>query len=521
MTRTQNSFFNVITSVAATVLVVVLGFITRTVFVRTLGIDYQGIEGEFTNILSVLSLADLGIGTAIVFKLYKPIEENDRPRILVLMKLYRQVYNLIGLAITVIGLILIPFLPYLARDYDLFARLQLNPILIFLIYLLHTASSYWVFAYKASFVRANQKSYALTVAGYAVSILGSLCQIAALAVFHSFLLYILVQWASTVATGIIGAVICNKRYPWVNDRTEDKVSREELKEFFKDCSALLLYRVHNVIINSSDYIVLTAVIGFRAGGLYSNYLYVKSSLRNLVDTVLNSFQASLGSIYSTGNLDWSRLVFRAMHLITVWLYGVGGIGLAVLTNKFIPLWLGTSEYVITAWEFRGTILPTPLALLVGIELYVIGHRQFFGIFREAMGLFQHYKYRPILSVLVNLAVCIPGVYFLGPAGCVISTIVAGVSTNMVFDPLVIHRYGLQMPVKAYHLRSLGYAAVVAAAGGLTGLICRYIPLEGILGFLADGCVCVAVPSAVIALCCHRTEEFRFLWNTALGLLPGK
>jgi len=252
MSRSKNSFFNILTSVTATVLAVVLGFITRTVFVRTLGINYQGIEGEFSNILSVLSLADLGIGTAIVFKLYKPIEENDRPRILVLMKLYRQVYNIIGLVITVLGLLLIPLLPYLARDYELFSQLNLSPVLVFLIYLLHTASSYWIFAYKSSFVRANQKSYILTAVGYATSILCSLGQIAALAIYHSFIMYILVQWAGTLASGIIGALICNKRYPWVNDRTEDRVTKEELKEFFKDCSALLLYRIHNVIINSTS-----------------------------------------------------------------------------------------------------------------------------------------------------------------------------------------------------------------------------------------------------------------------------
>ena len=523
MTRTQNSFFNVLTSVAATILVVILGFITRTIFVRTLGIDFQGIEGEFSNILSVLSLADLGIGTAIVFKLYKPIEENDRPRILVLMKLYRQVYTVIGLVITALGLLLIPFLPYLARDYDLFARLHMSPVLVFLIYLLHTASSYWLFAYKSSFVRANQKSYILTVVSYVTSILSSLLQIAALIIARSFYLYILVRWAETAVSGIIGAVICNKRYPWINDKTEDKVSRAELKEFFKDCSALLLYRIHNVIINSSDYIVLTAVIGFRAGGLYSNYLYVKNALRSLLDTVINSFQASLGSIYSTGNLDWSRLIFRTMNLIVIWLYGIGAIGLAILMDEFIPLWLGTSEYVITAWEFRGTgpLVSTPLALLVGIEMYIIGQRQYFMIFREAMGLFQHYKYRPILSVIVNLVFCIPGVYYLGPAGCVISTIIAGLTTNLVFDPIVIHRYALHLPVRIYYTRNLLYAAVITAAGILTWFLCGLVPLEGVPGFLVRGCVCAAVPSAVIVLCYHRTEEFQFLWQTVRGLLPGR
>lgn len=519
MSRSKNSFFNIVTSVTATVLTVLLGFITRTVFVRTLGINFQGIEGEFSNILSVLSLADLGIGTAIVFKLYKPIEENDRPRILVLMKLYRQVYNIIGLVITVLGLLLIPFLPYLARDYDLFSQLNLNPVLVFLIYLLHTASSYWIFAYKSSFVRANQKSYILTAVGYASSIVCSLCQIVALAVYHSFILYIIVQWAGTLASGIIGAVICNKRYPWVNDRTEDRVSKAELKEFFKDCSALLLYRIHNVIINSTDYIVLTALVGFRAGGIYSNYLYVKNNLRSLLDAVTNSFQASVGSIHSTGNLEWSRLVFRTVNLLVIWLYGIGAIGLAILLNEFLPIWLGTSEYIVTSWVHNEVTIRTPLALLIGIEMYIIGQRQYFMVFREAMGLFQYYKFRPILSVVVNLVLCVPGVYFLGPAGCVISTIITGLTTNLVFDPIVICRFGLKTEVRPYYTRNLIYAAVIGVSGLLAWWICGRIPVGGIVGFLVHGCVCAAVPSVLVAACFFRTEEFRFLLNSVMQMLP--
>ncbi len=518
MTRTQNSFFNAATSLGSTILLVILGFITRTIFVRTLGVSYQGIEGEFTNILSVLSLADLGISSAIVFKLYKPIEEYDRHRILVLMKLFRQMYWVIGGVIVLFGLCLIPLLPHLARDYELFAELGLNPVLIFLIYLFHTASSYWVFAYKISFVRANQKNYILTTVGYGIAIVNYLCQIMALRFAHSYMLYILIQWFFTVVTGVTGAVICNRRYPWINDRTRDRVSRAELKDFFKDCGAVFLNRVHNVIINSSDYIVLTAVVGLWAGGLYTNYLYVKNSLRSLLDSVINAFDASIGSIYSTGNLEWARLIFRVVNFVVFWLYGTGAIALAILLNEFIPLWLGSTDFVIASWVYKGSAIATPLALLVGVEMYIIGQRQYFMIFREAMGLFQYMKFRPIASVLVNLVFCVPGVYFFGPAGCVLSTIIAGLTTNLIFDPIVIHRHALKTSVKPYFLRNLLYAAIVAAAGFLTSRICGCIALAGIGGFLVRGCLCVAVPGVIFALCFFRSEEFRYLLNTARQLL---
>ena len=281
---------------------------------------------------------------------------------------------------------------------------------------------------------------------------------------------------------------------------------------------MFLNRVHNVVINSSDYIVLTAVVGLWAGGLYTNYLYAKNSCRGLLDTVINSFDASIGSIYSTGNLEWARLIFRVVNFVVFWLYGIGAIGLALLLNEFIPLWLGSDRFVITTWVHNGVTYATPLALLVGMEMYIIGQRQYFMVFREAMGLFQHMKFRPIASILVNLIFCVPGVYFFGPAGCVASTIIAGLTTNLVFDPIVIHRYALKTSVKPYFLRNLLYAAVVAGAGVLTHWVIGLVALPGLLGFLVHGCLCVAVPSAVFALCFFPTEEFHYLLHTASELL---
>ena len=513
MTRTQNSFFNLATGLGASLLVTFLSFITRTVFIRYLGTSFLGIEGLFSNILSVLSLTDLGIGTAISFKLYKPIEENDRPRILSLMKLYRQVYLIIGAVILVIGLCLIPFLPHLVKDYGRFASLGLNAAGVFLIYLLSTASSYWVFAYKASFVRANQKSYVLTVVGYVVSITNSLCQIIALSLFHSFMLYILVQMCFTVISGIISGIVCDKRYPFIKEKTAESISRQEKKSFLKDCSALMLYRVHNVVINSMDNIVLSAMVGLDAVGLYANYLAVKGALRGLLDSVLSAIQASLGSIYTTGNLEWSRLMFRTVNFLVCWLYGIGAIGLAVLLGDFITIWVG-ADYIVSSWVHNGVTITTPLALFVGIEMYVIGHRQYLGTFREVMGLFQHMKYRPIASVLVNFVVLVPGIYYWGILGCVVSTVIAGLTTNMIFDPVIICKHALKQSSAGYFLRNLIYIVITAAAGLLSWWVCSLIPVPGIPGFIVHGIVCVFVPSAMFLLCFFRTTEFRFLLNSA-------
>lgn len=517
MTRTQNSFFNVITGIGSTLLLVLLNFITRSVFIRTLGESYLGIEGVFTNILSMLSLADLGFGSAIVFKLYRPIEENDRPRLRVLVKLYRRTYFIVGCVIAFLGLCLIPFLPKLAKDYYLFSELGLNAAFIFLLYLFNSVSSYWFFAYKSAVVQANQKTYLLNLLGYATSIINSLCQILVLIYAKNFVLYVCVQIGFSVLNNILYALICDRRYPYVREKTPDRISREELKEFFKDCSALFLYRASSVITNASDTIVLSALVGLQTVGLYANYLSIKNSIRSLLFTCLTSINASLGSLYTTGKIEWSRLVYRVVNFCTVIIYGIAAIGMAVLMDDFISLWLG-DRFVVTTWTHNGTTFYMPIAILIGVEVYAIGIANFCSSFRNAMGLFQELKYRPIATVILNLAICILAVPYLGIAGCIISTIISLSATNLIFDPLIIHKHALKQSARPYFRRNLVYMIVVLVAGVLAWWVCRLIPLEGILGFIVRGCVCVAIPGILFILCFFRTEEFRFLVDTATSLL---
>lgn len=517
MTRTQNSFFNFVTGIGSSMLVIILSFITRTIFINQLGDSYLGIEGLFSNILSMLSLVELGFGSAITFKLYKPIEENDRPRILVLLKLYRRTYYIIGCIIAVIGVCLIPFLPKLVEDYHLFAELGLNPILIFLLYLFRSVSSYWFFAYKQVFVQANQKAYILNVIGYGVSFTTSIFQIIALVVFKNFMMYLLVQIFFSILANLLYAWVCDKRYPYVREKTSDRVSKEELKGFMKDCSALLLYRAGNIVLNSSDTIVVSSILGLRAVGLYSIYTTVKLYLGNMLYTFTSSIQSSLGSIYSTGKLEWSRLSFRLVNFCTAFLYGIVAIGIAVLMDDFITLWVGP-DFVVTSWEAAGRTIRTPIALLVGIEFYSCGQTYYCGSMRHAMGLFQELKFRPIISIIVNLVVCLLTVPHIGIAGCMVSTIIANYTTNLLIDPIIFHKYGLKAPVRPYFIRNIVYKIVVAGAGILAWFVCSLIPLTGIIGFIAKGFVCVIIPASVFCICFCRTEEFHYMRGTVKELL---
>ncbi len=521
MTRTKYSFFNWITGVGASVLTLILSFVTRAVFIRTLGNSYLGIEGLFTNILSFLSLAELGFGSAIVFKLYKPLEEDDRPRLRALMRLYRRTYAVIGCVIAFLGVCLIPLLPVLIKDYATLAELRLNGTVIFLIYLVNSASSYWFFAYKTSFVQAAQKSYVLNILGYGMKVASSVCQIVILLTTGDFIVYLLVQIGFVILTNLLYAAVCDRRYPYLREKTGERISRREFREFLRDCSALFLYQAATVVVNASDNIVLSVLLGLEAVGVYFKYTSVKTALLGLLYNFFSGVRASVGSLFTTGNLDWSRLVFRTVGLCTSILFGVTAVGTAVLLNDFIALWLGP-EHVLTVWTTAaGTTVASPLALLVAVEMYLTGRAYCYGTFRSSMGLFRQMRFRPLVNIVVNLAVSIYAVPRLGPVGCVLGTIASYLASNLLFDPFIICGKVLEMPVGRYFLSTLGQDAVTVCAGLASWRLCRLIPLGGVPGFIVHGVVCVAVTGGAFAACYWRTGEFRFLLSTAKSLLPGR
>ena len=261
---------NLTTSIGGQLINILLKFITRTVFIATLGKAYLGINGLFSDILTMLSITELGFDTALNFKLYKPLAEKDYDRVRVLMKFYRQAYNMIGIVILSLGLCFIPLLPVLIRDYDTLEPLGINAALIFILYLLQSVSSYLFFAYKSAVVKADQKSYVLNIADYVVTIVTCIVQIIVLLLWKNFILYTATLILSNIVKSLVNATIAQKKYRTVFTRTDDKLERAEVISLFKDCGALFVYRVNTVVVKATDNMVLSAFLGLATVGLYSN-----------------------------------------------------------------------------------------------------------------------------------------------------------------------------------------------------------------------------------------------------------
>ena len=503
MSRKQNTIRNFITSSFSEILIMILKFVTRTVFIQYLGREYLGINGLFTNILQMLSLTELGLANALNYQLYKPLAERDEKRIRVLMKFYRDAYRVIGLVIIALGTCLIPFLPYLIHDYDKLASLGINAILIYLLYLMQNASTYLFFAYKSALIKADQKEYKLTIASYGITVASYVSQMLILVLLKNFVLYTGILIVFNILQNLVYARIVDKLYPYILSADRDRLSTKEIKGLFKDCYALFIYKINQVVLNATDNIVLSAFIGLAIVGEYSNYMMIYNQIKIIMIRCFNAIKASLGNIHAVESVDKEYSFFRILNLFTAITYGTAAIGTIVAGDSFIRSWIGD--------DF---VLGKVFCLLLGIEIYILGIRQFMSSYRTTMGLFRQGKYRPLVGIILNIAISVALVKPLGLYGVMLGTILSDCLTMVWFDPIVIFKYGFKnsISVKDYFSINGKYLVVILFSTMISESICRVLPNSGWGITIVKIMICVAVSAVVFTLSCYRSAEYKFLYN---------
>lgn len=500
--RIKNSMYNFITSMGAQLVTLVMNFVSRSVFINTLGENYLGISDLFSNILSLLSLAELGVGTAILYRLYAPLAEDNKPRVQAWMYFYKQAYRVIGLIIAGIGLLLIPFLPFIINGYEKFDALGINAVFIYCFYLFKSVSSYLFFAYRSAIVKADQKEYLLTVAGYAVTIATTLLQIVSLVLFKDFIIYLVIAILMVLIQNIVYAIIAHKKYPYISEKPTEKVSRAEVKDTIKDCFALMLYKINSVVLKSASNIILSIIMGLGAVALYSNYYVFYVAIQGLFNKIFDPVVHSIGNLHTTKRVDHEYLVFKSAIFISIVVGATAGVGIYVVADEFIKIWIGAR------W-----ILPQPFSMLLGLELFTLSLCGTLGKYRNALGLFQQAKYRPIFSAIVNIIVSVIGVKLFGIIGVVLGPLVSYWTTYLVFDPVILHKHGFggKYPVRNFYFSVIGNLFVASAVGFGLKLLCENVLSNmGWISVIAHALVCGITIPLVLLLVNLKREEIQYL-----------
>ena len=322
--RVFNSVRNVMIGFGGQLIQMVLAFVSRAIFIRALSSEYLGINGLFTNILALLSLAELGVGSAIIYTLYKPIADEDVERIKVLMNFYKKCYITIGLTILVMGLGLTCFLDVLIKDTP---TIHESIYVIYLFYLFNTVITYF-YSYKSALIVANQKQYIVTMRTQLMHIIQTFGQLVILIVTKNFMLYLTVQSLCVLTYNIVISRTADKMYPYLREKTSETLAPEEKSLMKKNVYSLMLLKIGGTLVNNTDNLIISALIGLGPLGLVSNYTLIMNAINSIVTQVFTAITASVGNLNVTADKERRYSIFKVINLLNFYFYGIAAIGLS-------------------------------------------------------------------------------------------------------------------------------------------------------------------------------------------------
>ena len=503
MGRVQSAAKNIAFGYIGNLTTQLLGFILRTVFISYLGDTLNGINDLYTGILSVLSLAELGVGTALNYSLYGPVARKDYEKIKSYMQLYKKAYRVIGLVIAVIGLAISPFLPYLVKQPQGVSVRDLT--LYYFIFLFNTVSTYFV-AYKYSLAYAEQKNYIQTNTITITKMITVTLQIAVIVTTRNFYLYLLTAAAVELIQKIFISWYLNRLYPYLKDKNVKKLSKEETGEVVTKTKALVFHKVGDVARLQTDSMIISAFINVTLVGFVGNYNMILNSVANFVNIIFNSVLSSFGNLIATESKEKQYDVFKVYRFFACWIYGFSAVGFFLLLTPFIVIWQGNEK-----------VLAASVVACILIDYYFKGDRIVLSNFKTAAGVFEQDKYLALIQGVVNLILSIVLVQKIGLVGIYIGTIVSGLIANIT-KPFIIYKVCFEKSVKTYFLDSVKYLAVL---GGilvlLTGIKQFVMPQVTVLSFIVMFIVICVVFNGIFLFLFGRTQEFGYLW----GIIKGK
>lgn len=496
----KNSEYAILSKIIETVLV----FILRTVFIRCLSTVYLGLNGVFSNVLTVLSLMDLGLGSAIAFSLYKPLADNDRSKIVALMDLYRKLYRNIGIIICVVGLCLTPFLKYIITLPEEVP----NIYIIYWLNIGNTAITYFV-AYKRTLLIADQRIYV----NYRYNILFVFTRffiLSGILIFtHNFILYLAFDILNKFVSNVVISLKVNKMYPYLKEHKCAFLEREEKKNIWKYMRAGILNKIGQTVVTSTDNIVISSFISTITVGLYSNYLLLINGIETFVYALFSNLTSSVGNLAASEEKDIKKIesVFNTLQTFNHMVSTVACVGLAALPNFFIELWLG-----------KDYLLPIITIYICIINLYITLNTNSISNFMGARGdMYYINRFRPIIEAVVNLSVSIILVKFtkLGLNGVFLGTLASFLSGRIWMDAHTLYKYWFKENFFLYIIDYLKKLIFTVAVSALCIFICN--SLRSLLGlnvltFILMIVVVLVITITLLYLMYRKTESMTYIKN---------
>ncbi|RDW20756.1 lipopolysaccharide biosynthesis protein [Oceanobacillus chungangensis] len=490
--RTINTLRNTVSGIMGQFLIYLTTFVYRTIFIYVLGKTYLGISGLFTNILMLLSIVELGIGSAINFSLYKPIAEGNIQKIKSLMHFYKRLYRIIAIAVAVLGLSLLPFL-----DFFIVGSLDISePLsLIYILYLLNSLVSY-ISAHKQALIMADQKGYIITVYRNGFLLVRDVLLIIWLLIFNTFLPTLIIQVVTTLLINLFLSRKANKMYPYLRDKNVLSLDLDTKKDLTIKIKSMFLYKIGATIVHGTDNILISKFIGIGSVGMYSNYLLVINSARTLIQYLITALTPSVGNSIALSDRKTVFRIYNSLYFIIFWIYSLFATCFFILLNPFITIWIG-EEYLFSQLIVAAIVL----------NFYLYGIHQHMLIYRNALGLYQYAKSKPIFEAIINLVASIYLLKQFGLVGVILGTTISYITTGLWIEPYVLYKHFLKTGSKEYWIRYIIYISITILNITLMYFIAEFIFDGTLLMFIVLAMLCIIIPNIIIVLVFHNTPEF--------------
>lgn len=479
--KTRNSFYNSLAGLLYYFITILLGIVNRKAVIAFLGIEYQGINSLFGNILSMLSIAELGIGTAIIYHLYCPLSEGNLQAVKSLMNFYRKCYYAIAMAVLIFGLLVIPFLNMFIQGYTL-----LYPLWFLYIWFLADVVLSYLFTFKRSILIADQKNYLVLLCDLLYQFFSKIGQIVVLFCTRDFICYLAVMVISRLAENFLINGLANRKYPFLKGNDSISLEKEILDDIKQKVKGAAFHKIGGFIVLGTDNILISKFFGLMTVGIYSNYSLIINSIKNICNQIMSATTASVGHMLAEHNEEKSRSIFKEMQILNVFIHHCDGVGIYCVATPLVSLLFG-KEYIVS--EFTLFVL--------ACNFFIQGMRCVFGIFKDAAGILYEDRFIPLIESAVNIAASIILLKRYGLAGIFMGTILSSMILFGYTYPFLVVKRVLKGNVKVYFCEQIWL--VVLNLGSLVSAkwMCGLAVMESLMLQILWNCVISVVVAFLI------------------------
>lgn len=504
--RTRNATRNIIFGIILKTYQVLVPFLMRTVMIYLMGVQYLGLNSLFTSILQVLNLAELGVGSAMVYSMYRPIAEDDNITICALMRLYRSYYRIIGLIIATVGIGLTPFIPKLISGE---IPADINIYILYLLNLGATVLSYWLFAYKNSILQAHQRTDVVSKVTLITNTIQYTMQIVVLCFLKNYYYYVIVALLAQALTNIITAIEADKLYPHFKPR--GRVNTEQVRKINQRIKDLFTSKIGAVIYDSADTIVISSFLGLTMLAIYQNYFYIITAITGFITVVFNACTAGIGNSIVTETKEKNFYDLNKFTFIICWIAGCCSACLLCMYQPFMKLWVGSK-----------LMLTFSAVVCFVVYFFIRQLNSLFNLYKDASGMWHEDRFRPLVAALTNLILNILLVQFIGIYGILISTVLAIIAVGMPWLLFNLFTVVFEKKYLIDYLKNLVfYVSIVIISCIVTYIICNIFIYVSLLTLMIRGIICVIIPNLVYYFVYRRTCEFKQVLSLIDKMTKGK